>query len=269
MQDLPVPITLNASVITLGADLSPPGYLLLGEGDHQRRLAYRRDDGEGPMVVWLGGFHSDMRSSKAEALSRWARQNGRAFLRFDYSAHGESEGDVASGTISRWLEDACGILDHVTTGKLILVGSSMGGWLSLLLARTHLSRLAGMVLIAPAVDFTESLMWAQFDARIRQEIMENGVWHRPSAYSPVPYPITRDLIEDGRRHLILGAPQRVGCPIHILQGMQDPDVPYSHTLTLMEYLPQDEVTLTLINDGDHRLSRDQDIAKLIAAVEQM
>jgi pimeloyl-ACP methyl ester carboxylesterase len=244
-----------------------PQFLAVGQAGQQRRLAFLQQQGDGPAVVWLGGFRSDMRATKAESLGRWAAGQGRACLRFDYSGHGESEGDFAACTISRWLEDALAMLDARSDGPVVLVGSSMGGWLSLLAARRlPPGKLAGLVLIAPAVDFTEKLMWSQFPDEIKRQIIETGLWLRHSDYSPEPYPISRALIEDGRDHLLFGSPFRTHCPVHILQGMRDPDVPWQHALTLVEHLPDDEVTLTLINDGDHRLSRDQDIARLLVAV---
>jgi alpha-beta hydrolase superfamily lysophospholipase len=221
-------------------------------------------------VVWLGGFRSDMRATKAETLDTWARAKGRAFLRFDYSGHGESSGRFEDGTISRWLEDTLAIVDAASEGPQILVGSSMGGWLALLAAREMAARgrpPAGLVLIAPAVDFTETLMWAALDTAARRAIETEGVYLRPSAYAPDPVPITRALIEDGRRHLMLNGPIRSHAPVHILQGMNDPDVPWRHATTLVEHFAVDPAVLTLIKDGDHRLSRAQDLALLIAAVE--
>lgn len=244
------------------------------EGLAGRRLAVLAEAGRGPVVIWLGGFCSDMRATKAEALAAWARAQGQAFLRFDYMGHGESDGNFADATISLWLEDALAVIAAHGGRRPVLVGSSMGGWIALLAAR-HLARTApeqvpgGLVLIAPAVDFTESLMWERMPEDIRRVILEEGVWHRPSAYSPVPTPITRALIEDGRRHLMLGSPIITGCPVHILQGMADPDVPWRHALTLVEHLPADPVVLTLIKDGDHRLSTPQDIARLTGAVAAM
>jgi pimeloyl-ACP methyl ester carboxylesterase len=240
-------------------------------GQDARSIAVLAREGKGPPVVWLGGFKSDMRATKATALAEWAEQNGRAFVRFDYSGHGESCGAFEEGTISRWLEDALAVMERFVTEKPILVGSSMGGWISLLAARHLMDKRpdlvpAGMVLIAPAVDMTERLMWGRFPEDLRRSVQETGVYHRPSAYSDAPYPITLNLIEDGRRHLLLDRPIQTGCPVHILQGMEDPDVPWSHALELVEHLPGDSVSLTLIKDGDHRLSRPEDIEKLIAAV---
>ena len=252
-------------------DMQEPARFLTIPGAPARRIAYRKLEGRGPEIVWLGGFMSDMRSGKAEALAEWAAGEGRAFLRFDYSGHGESDGDFRDGTISQWRDDALAVIDNLTSGPPLLIGSSMGGWIALLIARLLRADdrpLAGMMLIAPASDFTEALMWPQFPEHVKRAIMEDGVWLRPSAYGE-PYPITRGLIEDGRKNLILGAPFETGCPVHILQGRHDPDVPWRHAQKLAEHLPLDDVTLTLIEDGDHRLSRDQDIALLIRTVAAM
>lgn len=246
--------------------------VVVGEGAAARRLASLSRPGREPGVVWLGGFMSDMRSTKAEALDAWAARTGRAFLRFDYSGHGESGGVFEESTISRWLEDALAVLNRLGPPRPILVGSSMGGWIALLATRMLLKSApdrapAGLVLIAPAVDFTERLMWDRFPEDIKRTIEETGVFNRPSAYSQTPYPITRTLIEDGRRNLLFGSPIATGCPVHILQGMQDPDVPWDHALKLVEHLPGDSVSMTLIKDGDHRLSRPEDLDRLVAAIE--
>ncbi|HEV2553848.1 MAG TPA: alpha/beta hydrolase [Bosea sp. (in: a-proteobacteria)] len=246
-----------------------PHWLEVGEGTELRRLAVLSQPGDGVPVVWLGGFRSDMRATKAEALADWARRAGRPFLRFDYAGHGESDGDFARWTLSHWLEDALAVIAARCAAPPILVGSSMGGWIALLAARRLLGTAlapAGLVLIAPAVDFSEDLMWAQMPEPIRQTILRDGVWMRPSEYSPEPTPITRALIEDGRRHLMFGSEIRTGCPVHILQGMKDPDVPWRHALKLVEHLGGDPVVLTLVRDGDHRLSGAQDLQRLEAAV---
>ncbi len=249
-----------------------PQSVTAGQGAQARPIAVLSREGKGPPIVWLGGFKSDMRATKAAALDEWAEKNGRAFVRFDYSGHGESGGAFEDGTISRWLEDAMTVIERFVTERPVLVGSSMGGWISLLAARHLLERRpdsapAGLVLIAPAVDMTERLMWDRFPEDLKRVVEETGVYNRPSAYSEDPYPITKALIEDGRRHILLGQPIQTGCPVHILQGMEDPDVPWSHALQLVEHLPGDSVSLTLIKDGDHRLSRPEDIERLIAAVE--
>jgi pimeloyl-ACP methyl ester carboxylesterase len=250
-----------------------PQTVNVGQGTDARRIAVLSREGEGPPVVWLGGFKSDMRSTKAEALDAWADKKGRAFLRFDYSGHGESGGDFENGTVSDWLEDTLCVLERFIASRPVLVGSSMGGWIALLAARRLLGNgdaghaPAGLVLIAPAVDFTERLMWDRFPDDIKRIVEETGVYLRPSPYSPDPFPITRKLIEDGRRHLLFGAPIQTGCPVHILQGMEDPDVPWNHALQLVEHLPGDSVSLTLIKDGDHRLSRPEDLERLIRSIE--
>jgi len=240
-----------------------------------RTIAVRVREGksqpEQPGLFWLGGFKSDMKGTKAEALDRWAEQCGRACVRFDYSGHGESGGDFLDGTIGRWLEESVAVYTAFARGPQVVIGSSMGGWLALLLARrlrdmNDAAPLAGMVLIAPAVDFTEELMWKQFPANVRKEIETKGSWLRPSAYGEDPYPITRGLIEEGRRHLLLGELIETGCPVHILQGVQDPDVPWRHAVELVSRFSRDDVVLTLIKDGDHRLSRPEDIERIIAAV---
>ncbi|WNJ89255.1 alpha/beta hydrolase [Bosea sp. 685] len=246
-----------------------PQWLDVGEGTEQRRLAYLAQPGDGAPVLWLGGFRSDMRATKAEALAEWARLTGHAFLRFDYAGHGETGGDFARWTLSHWLEDALAMIAARCGAPPILVGSSMGGWIALLAARKLLGTAlapAGLVLIAPAVDFSEDLMWAQMPDAIRETILRDGVWLRPSEYSPDPTPITRALIEDGRRHLMFGSEIRTGCPVHILQGMADPDVPWRQAVKLVEHLAGDPVLLTLIKDGDHRLSTPGDIARLTSAV---
>lgn len=226
---------------------------------HGETIAYMTRAGKQPGVVWLGGFKSEMTGTKAETLDAWAARDGRAYLRFDYLGHGRSSGDFRQGTISRWLEDALAVIDRLTAGPQILVGSSMGGWLALLVANIRPEKVAGLLLIAPAVDFTEALLWARLPYEARQQILEHGEWQRPSAYDPEPYPITRELIEDGRKHLLMNAPIRLACPVRILQGMEDPDVPWEHTVKLARLIEGD-VALTLVKQGDHRLSRPEDLA---------
>jgi pimeloyl-ACP methyl ester carboxylesterase len=248
--------------------------LNVGTGIAARRIAVRWRDGAGPGLFWLGGFKSDMKGTKAEALDLWARDHGRAMTRFDYSGHGESEGDFIDGTVGRWLEESMAVFDACCRGPQVVIGSSMGGWLALLLARELARRaqadpsLASLVLIAPAVDFTEELMWKRFPPEIRREIEQAGVWARPSQYSDQPYLITRGLIEEGRSHLLLDNMIETGCPVRILQGVQDPDVPWQHAVELSSRFAQDDVVLTLVKDGDHRLSRPEDIERLIAAVAE-
>jgi pimeloyl-ACP methyl ester carboxylesterase len=250
------------------ASQTDPQFLTVGDGGDARRIAFRRVEGRGPAIVWLGGFKSDMKGTKAEALDTFARETGRAYLRFDYSGHGESDGDFEGGTISRWAEEAAAMV-ALAGPRPILVGSSMGGWIALLVARRMVSPPAGMVLIAPAADFTEALMWASFPDAVKRQIETEGRWTRPSAYDEGGYPITRALIEDGRQNLVLGGLVETGCPVHILQGMLDPDVPWRHAMLLAEKIARDDVVVTLIKDGDHRLSREEDIARLTKAVAAM
>jgi pimeloyl-ACP methyl ester carboxylesterase len=226
------------------------------------RIAALTRPGRGPGVVWLCGFKSVMTGAKAVAVDAWAAENGRACIRFDYFGHGASSGQFRDGTVSRWLDDALTVLDQRTQGPQVLVGSSMGAWLALLCARLRPERIAALLLIAPAVDFTERLLWDTFPAEAKRQISERGEWLRPSRYDPLPYPITRQLIEDGRKHLLLGAPFELSCPLRILQGMADPDVPWQHAMTVLDRAGPD-AELILIKSGDHRLSRPQDIDLLV------
>ena len=251
-----------------------PAFIEVGRDGGQRRIAVRARAGGAPGLLWLGGFNSDMQGTKALALDAWAADHGRACVRFDYSGHGESGGAFVDGTIGRWLEESVAVFEQFCAGPQVVIGSSMGGWMALLLAREMARRpagrasLAGLVLIAPAPDFTEELMWKGFSPEARRDIETKGVWLRPSEYGE-PYPITRALIEEGRNHLLLGSAIEVGCPVRILQGKQDPDVPWQHAFALAHRLPSDDVVLTMIQDGDHRLSRPQDIARIIAAVAEI
>ena len=254
-----------------------PQFFSVGESPNQRRIAFRR---RAPVrtgdlsVVWLSGWRSDMESTKATALDAETERRGLGLLRFDYSGHGRSEGRLEDGTISRWLEETLALMRAETEGPQIVVGSSMGGYLALLAARALIEageaeRIKGLILIAPAVDFTEALIWAKAPEEARRAIIEKGEWRRPSAYSSEPDCFTRALIEDGRKHLLLGGGMiRTRAPTIVLQGMRDEDVPYSHALALMQRLG-DPATLTLIGDGDHRLSRSQDLKLLFDALERL
>jgi pimeloyl-ACP methyl ester carboxylesterase len=249
--------------------------LAVGTGQAARPIAVRQRPGTAPGLFWLGGFKSDMQGTKAQALDAWAQQHGRALTRFDYSGHGESGGSFADGTIGRWLEESLAVFDACCGGPQVVIGSSMGGWIALLLVRElarrvppAAARIAALVLIAPAVDFTEALMWQRFSPEIRQEIEQKGAWERPSRYGEEPYPISRALIEEGRHHLLLGGMIETGCPVRVLQGVQDPDVPWQHAVDLTARLAQDDVVLTLVKDGDHRLSRPEDVERMLAAVAE-
>ena len=233
------------------------------------RLAWRKVEGRGPTIVWLGGFKSDMAGTKAQALADWAMVEGRSYVRFDYFGHGESSGDFAAGTISRWREDALAVLEALTDGETVLVGSSMGGWIACLVAAAAPERVKAMVLLAPAPDFTEKLMRPEIPPEGLADLARDGVWLRPSAYGE-PYPITRALLEDGARWSILEAQEvPITVPVRILQGGEDPDVPWSHALQLANALKSSDVVFTLIKDGDHRLSRPQDLARLLRAVDEV
>jgi pimeloyl-ACP methyl ester carboxylesterase len=250
----------------------------IGTGAQARTIAVRQRNGAPPGLFWLGGFKSDMRGTKAEALDAWAAAHGRACTRFDYSCHGESGGSFAEGTIGRWLGESTAVFTRCCQGPQVVIGSSMGGWLALLLMRELRRRekeglappaaVAGLVLIAPAVDFTEELMWKRFPAAIKREIEEKGSWSRPSAYSDEPYVITHQLIVEARDHLMFGDLIETGCPVRILQGVKDEDVPWDHTVELVSRFARDDVVLTLVKDGDHRLSRPEDIERLLAAVAE-
>jgi pimeloyl-ACP methyl ester carboxylesterase len=247
-----------------------PQFLEVGTGAERRRIAYRKEPAAKagrPGLVWLCGLKSEMTSTKATAAAEWACSQGMACLRFDYSGHGQSQGRFEDGTISRWLEEAETAFRSLTQGPQILVGSSMGGYIALLLLRrlmaaSDAARIAALVLIAPAWDMTE-LMWEALPSSARRDIEERGVFLRPSRYGDGPYPITRALIEDGRSHLIGAAPLDPGRPVHILHGLQDPDVPWEHTLDLAAHLSGDWTRVSAVPDGEHRLSRPEDIALLL------
>lgn len=256
--------------------------LSVGEGPDRRDIAMlllnERANNALPHLVWLGGYRSDMTGTKAAELSRFAERLGTACIRFDYSGHGSSGGAFVEGTISRWLEESLAVIESarskLETRRLLLVGSSMGGWIALRLAQ-ELRRLgfgddiAGMVLIAPAPDFTSELIEPNLTEADRASLNERGYFEEPTEYGPEPNIYTRKLIEDGRFHRVLGGIIEAGCPIHVLQGMEDPDVPYTHAIRLMEHLSCDDAVLTLIRDGDHRLSRPEDIEKLLEAVQHL
>ena len=236
------------------------------------RIAVRARKGAAPGAVWLGGYLSDMTGTKAEALDGWAARSGRAFVRHDYSGHGESGGDFRDGTISRWLAQSLAVLRAFTSGPQVLVGSSMGGWIALRMVQElrkagEGARVAGLLLLAPAPDFTMELMEPTLTEAMRRDLDDKGFFEEPSQYSPEPNVYTRALFEDGRQNRVLDGIIDTHCPVHILQGMADPDVPHAHALKLIEHLPADDVTLSLIRDGDHRLSRPQDIAMIIAALD--
>ena len=238
----------------------PPSILTREDG---ATIAYHRHRGRSPGVVFLGGFMSDMTGTKALALDRFCESRGQAFLRFDYFGHGQSSGAFADATVSRWRDDALAVFDTLTEGPQVLVGSSLGGWIMLLLAAARPQRIKALIGIAAAPDATEDLMWAQFPPAVRQALERDGAARIPSAYGEQGYLITRQLIEDGRQHLIMRSAIPFGGPVRLLHGMRDDDVPWQRSLALAERLAAADVRITLIKDGDHRLSRDADLAVLM------
>jgi pimeloyl-ACP methyl ester carboxylesterase len=253
-------------------------FLSIGTGDQERQIAMLirppTKKVAGTTFVWLSGYRSDMSGTKALELDALAERRGLGCIRFDYSGHGLSGGKFTNGTISRWLDEALAVLDHVKPKRLVLVGSSMGGWIALRIAQELRKRkkapaVQGMVLIAPAPDFTIDLIEPNLSEAERTALAEKGYVEERSEYSPEPNIFTRALIEDGRANQVLTGMIETGCPVHILQGMQDADVPFTHALKLVEHLPADDVVLTLIRDGDHRLSRPQDLDRMLAAAEAM
>ena len=235
---------------------------MVGNGDAAREIAVRVAGGGRPTLMWCGGFRSDMTGSKAQSMVAFARSRELGSVRFDYSGHGESGGAFADGTISRWVEEAIAVVDRFTDGPLVVVGSSMGAWIALRLAQERPGRLTGLLLIAPAPDFTSELMEPNFSDAQRAALARDGYFTEPSDYSDEPDLYTRALIEDGTLNRVLDRPLGVGAPVRILQGMRDEDVPHAHALRLVESLVEDDVTLTLVRDGDHRLSRDEDLLRM-------
>ena len=233
------------------------------------RIAYARTAGSGPGVVFLGGFMSDMTGTKATALEAWARERNRAFVRFDYRGHGASEGSFEDGTIGTWLGDALAVLDGATEGPQVLVGSSMGGWIALLAARARPARVAGLLGIAAAPDFTRRMWQDEFAETEREAIQRDGRVTVPSGYSDEGYVITRDLLEEAEQHMLLDAPIPIRCPVRLLHGMRDEAVPWETSLRIAEQLETDDVEATLVGSGDHRLSEPDDIDRLLRTLEDL
>ena len=232
-------------------------------------VAYVRHPGQSPEVLFLGGFASDMTGTKALRLEEHCRARGQAFTRFDYRGHGSSSGSFADGTIGLWASDAIAVLDQVVDGPAVLVGSSMGGWIMLLVALARPERVAGLVGIASAPDFTADLIEPALTAEQQAALADDGGFMLPSEYDEAPTPITRRLLEDGRQHLLLRAPIAIDRPVHLIHGQRDPDVPWPTSLRLAERLAAEDVTIELIKDGDHRLSRPQDLARITHAVDRI
>lgn len=244
------------------------GTLARGSG---AAIAYRCRQGRAdlPGLMFLGGFRSTMDGIKASWLDQFCARTARNYVRFDYQGHGDSARHFEDCTVGLWREDALSVLDEVASGRQILVGSSMGAWIALLAALARPDRVAGLVLIAGATDFTEALLWPRLGAERQEKLMAEGVFRIPSAYDADGYVITRSLIEEGRQHLLLGGPIELGVPVRLLHGMADPDVPWQHSLRLVEALAGGDVVASFVKDGDHRLSRPQDLARLEAMIEEL
>ena len=233
------------------------------------RVAFVHTPGRSPGVLFCGGFMSDMTGTKAQALEAACRETNRAYTRFDYLGHGVSSGTFTDGTIGRWADDAIAVIDTLENGTHVIVGSSMGGWIMLLVALACHQRVAGLVGIAAAPDFTEKLMWQSYDETIKETLVRDGLYHEPSIYGEDAYPITHELIVEGRDHLLLDAPIPLTCPVRLVHGMEDPDVPWRHSLALADALVSTDVHTCFVKDGDHRLSRDQDIALICRTVLEL
>jgi len=253
-------------------------YITVGNADDARDIAILAREAQAgedsATLVWLGGYRSDMTGTKAVELDRFASENGLACIRLDYSGHGASKGDFNKGTISRWLAETITVLRHKAPKRIIAIGSSMGGWIALRLIEELRKdaagpQVAGLLLIAPAPDFTAELIEPNLSDAEKASLAERGYFEEPSEYSPEPNIFTRNLIDDGRNNLVLKGIIETGCPVHILQGMKDDDVPYQHALKLLNHLPADDIVLSLIRDGDHRLSRPQDIERMLAAAKNL
>ena len=241
--------------------LSAPPFLSQSE----EKIAYKQNKGKGPTIIWCGGLKSDMDGGKATFLHDWAIANDHDFIRFDYYGHGHSSGRFRDGTVSRWGADVVTVIDNLAETEVILIGSSMGGWSSLLATCSRPDRVKGLVLIAPAPDFTEKLMWANWPEAARNAVIEDGIYYEPSDYDE-PYEYSRELIEDGRAHQLLDDPINFSGPVRILQGVADTVVPWEYAFKVVDALTSPDVTMTLVKDGDHSLSRPQDLSRLERAV---
>ncbi|MGV6819899.1 MAG: alpha/beta hydrolase [Parvularcula sp.] len=247
-------------------DKTPPAEFL--DGPHGR-LAYLQHTGTGPGLVWLGGYASDMRGTKAEAIDAHARSQAMPYLRFDYSGHGESEGDFTDGTIGRWTKDAVFCIETLTQGPQILIGSSMGGWIAGLIARALPEKVAGLILIAPAPDFATELTPKQWPKDQWQQLQETGILRIPSEFDDSVMVYTRTMFEDGAQHRVLDQPLNVEGPVRVLTGMKDDVVPWQHAVRYAEHIKSDDVVVTLVKDADHRMSSEADIARLRTTIDEM
>lgn len=247
-------------------DLPQPSILARPDG---ATIAFHHNSGTGPGVIFCGGFKSDMTGIKATTLEAHCRLRNQQFTSFDYQGHGASSGAFESGTIGTWRDDLLAVFDEITEGPQVVVGSSMGAWMALLLTRIRRDRVAGLVLLAPAADFTTELMWKQLTAEAKQQIEEEGVWMRPSLYDDGPYPITRTLIEESHNHLVLNNPIPFDGPVRILLGLCDEVIPVEHVLRTADAVTSDDIEITLIKNGDHRLSTAGDLDKICEAVDAL
>ncbi len=265
---------MNLKKITVGTGNNPRNIAVRLTGGNEKGKVKGKGKGKGPGLVWLGGYRSDMIGTKAQALDQWARKNQRSCCRHDYSGHGESSGEFIDGTISRWLEESLAVFDQFTSGPQILVGSSMGAWVALrmvqeLVKRGQSDRLHGLLLLAPAPDFTHELMKPHLSEAHKHQLETQGYMEEVSQYSDEPNIFTRALFEDGDNNRVMRGPIETRCPVHIIQGMMDEDVPYQHAMKLLTFLPGENVTITLVKDGDHRLSREEDIELMLRMVERL
>lgn len=234
-----------------------------------RRLAYCKLDGKGPTVVFFPGFMSDMEGSKALALEAFCRERGQAYVRFDYSGHGKSSGDFSDGTIGAWADDGMAIMDQVTEGPLILVGSSMGGWIGLLCALARKDRVKGYVGLAAAPDFTRDLCWNRYSDEVKATLKRDGVYYEPCDYGDDPYPMTLNLLQEGNNHLLLDGGIDLTCRVRLIQGMRDPDVPPVTAQRISDALASEDVVITYVKNGDHRLSTEADLKRLCRVVKEI
>ncbi|MEM9706370.1 MAG: alpha/beta hydrolase [Pseudomonadota bacterium] len=246
-------------------DTTPPSYIDGPSG----RIAYRRVEGKGPTIVWFSGYRSDMLGSKAIAVDAWACDRGRSYVRFDYSGHGESDGVFEEGSISSWTDDARRAIDELTDGPLILLGSSMGAWIAALIALGAPDRVAACVFLAPAPDFASKLMLPSFSAEMREALKRDGRVGIPNQYGDEPTPVTATFLEDGAKNCVMDGAINITAPMRIIQGTEDPDVPYTHAIEFLKLLKSDDATLTLVKGGDHRLSTPPDIDRLLATIEAL
>lgn len=243
-----------------------PSFLNLSDN---RRLAYHLSEGKQPTVFFLGGFKSDMTGSKAQALEAYCQKHGQRFVRFDYTGHGASSGEFISGTIGNWKRDALDIITALADEKIILVGSSMGAWIALLIARELKERVVGLIGISSAPDFTKHLIWDKFNEEQKQALKAQGVFYAPSCYGEEPYPITASLIEEAVQHLLLDNPIPIRCPVRLLHGTHDEDVPWQHSVQLMDALESSDVRLQLVKNANHRLSETAHLQMLCLELESL